>query len=147
MNPNQSDATASTPSRHGGITRGRVAKAFILLAMISIALSLALESQRASAENYWQSRLVRGEPVVLRFICGTETVVDCKVSIKVTYQKQASNWCENLERSDQGEVYGTHWCNASPEQGTISIFGAPHSFDRFGVVKNNGRLVGQLFQQ
>ena len=143
MNPNQADSTASTPHRTGRMTRGRVAIAIILVAAISIAMSLA----RESAENYWQALLVRGEPVVLRFICGTESVVDCKVSIRVTYQKQDSKWCENLERSDQGEVYRTHWCNANPEQGTISVFGAQHSFDRFGVVKNGGRLVGQLFQQ
>ncbi len=82
---------------------------------------------------------------MVRFICGTVTVVDCNVSVKVTYQKQQSKWCENLERSDESEIYRARWCNANPEQGTLSLFGVTHSFDRYGVVKNDGRLVGQLF--
>jgi hypothetical protein len=90
---------------------------------------------------------LRGEPVVVRFICGTDTVLDCNISVKVTYQKQDSKWCENLERSDQAEIEETQPCDANPEMGTISLFGAPYKFDRFGAVKNEGRLVGQLFER
>jgi hypothetical protein len=31
--------------------------------------------------------------------------------------------------------------------GTISLFGVPYKFDRFGAVNNEGRLVGQLFER
>ena len=126
-------------------TRARVASAILLLAAGSIAIGKAAEKHRSRAANYWQARLVSGEPVVVRFICGTNTVVDCKTSVKVTYQKQQSKWCEDLERSDQDEISRARWCNANPESGTLSLFGVTHSFDRYGVVKNDGRLVGQLF--
>src|SRR5258708_12812464 len=81
--------------------------------------------------NFWQARLVRGEPVVLRFICGTDTVVDCNISVKVTYQKQDSKLCENLERSDQGEIDNRPWCNANPQTPPINLFDLPHSIDTF----------------
>jgi hypothetical protein len=113
--------------------------------VVSIAFGLARKIYQSRAENYWQARIAGGEPVVVRFICGTGSVVDCNVSVKVTYQKQDSKWCASLERSDHGEIEKTHWCNANPEQGTISILGVPHAFDRFGAVTSDGRLVGQLF--
>ena len=125
--------------------RARIAGAILLIAAAAIVLGSARRLYQSRTANFWQARLVRGEPVVLRFICGTDTVVDCNISVKVTYQKQDSKWCENLERSDQGEIDKRHWCNANPEMRTISLFGVPHSFDRFGAVKNEDRLVGQLF--
>jgi hypothetical protein len=106
---------------------------------------MAGKIHRSRAGNYWQARLVNGEPVVVRFICGTDTVVDCKISVKVTCQKQQSKWYEDLERSDRDEISRARWCNANPERGTLSLFGVTHSFDRYGVVKNDGRLVGQMF--
>lgn len=126
-------------------TRSRVASAIILVAVGSIAIGLVGKILRSRAGNDWQARLVGGEPVVVRFICGTDTVVDCKISVKLTYKKQQSRWCETLERSDQDEISSAHWCNANPELGTLSLFGVTHTFDRHGVVKNDGRLVGQLF--
>jgi hypothetical protein len=126
-------------------TRTRVARAILLVAVVSIVFGSARRLYQSRTANFWQARLVRGEPVVVRFICGPDSVVDCRISVTVTYQKQDSKWCENLERSDQGEIDKTHWCNANPELGTISLFGVPHSFDRFGAVKNEGRLAGQLF--
>jgi hypothetical protein len=126
-------------------TRTRVARAIILIAVASIAFGLVRKIYQSRTENYWQARIAGGEPVVVRFICGTGSVVDCNVSVRITYQKQDSRWCANLEGSDQGEIDKTHWCNANPEQGTISIFGVPHAFDRFGAVTSDGRLVGQLF--
>jgi hypothetical protein len=126
-------------------TRTRAALAIILIAVVSIAFGLARKIYQSRTENYWQARIAGGEPVVVRFLCDTGSVVDCNVSLKVTYQKQDSKWCANLERSDKGEIDQTHWCNANPEQGTISIFGVPHAFDRFGAVTSDDRVVGQLF--
>jgi hypothetical protein len=127
--------------------RGRIATAILLIAVASIVLGAAGRLYQSRTAKFWQARLVRGEPVMVRFICGTDTVLDCDISVKVTYQKQDSKWCANLERSDHGEIDKTHWCNANPELGTISLFGVPHSFDRFGAVKHEGRLVGQLFER
>jgi hypothetical protein len=140
------EAPVSGPQQHRKLlTRARVAGAILIVAMGSIAIGKAAEKYRSRAGNYWQARLVSGEPVVVRFICGTDAVVDCKISVKVTYQKQQSKWCEYLERSDQDEIYRARWCNANPELGTLSLFGVAHSFDRYGAVKNDGHLVGQLF--
>jgi hypothetical protein len=127
--------------------RGRIATAILLIAVASIVLGSARRLYQSRTPNFWQARLVRGEPVMVRFICGTDPALDCNISVKVTYRKQDSKWCENLERSDQGEIDKTQWCNANPELGTISLFGVPYKFDRFGAVKNEGRLVGQLFER
>jgi hypothetical protein len=127
--------------------RARIAGAILVIAVASIVFGSARRLYQSRTANFWQARLVRGEPVVVRFICGTDTVVDCNISVTITYQKQDSKWCENLKRSDQSEIDKTHSCNANPETGTISLFGVPYSFDRFGAVKNEDRLVGQLFAQ
>ena len=127
--------------------RGRIATAILLIAGASIVLGSARRLYQSRTANFWQARLVRGEPVVVRSICGTDTVLDCNISVTVTYQKQDSKWCENLERGDRSEIDKTQWCNANPEMGTISLFGVPYEFDRFGAVKNGGRLVGQLFER
>jgi hypothetical protein len=136
------------PQQHvGRRRRTRVAGAILLIAVGSIVLGAALRLYQSRTANFWQAKLMRGEPITVRFICGTDTVVECKISVKVVYQKLDSKWCENLERSDQGEVDKSHSCNANPELGTIGLFGVPYSFDRFGAVKNEGHLVGQLFER
>jgi hypothetical protein len=127
--------------------RARIARAILLVAVASIVLGVAGRFYQTRIAKFWQSRFIRGEPVVVRFICGTDPALDCKLSVKITYQKQDSKWCENLQRSDQSEIDEAHWCNASPELGTISLFGAPYSFDRFGAVRNEDRVVGQLFER
>jgi len=133
------------PPNRKRVRRAWAAAAIIFVAVISIAIGMAGKIHRSRAGNDWQVRLFKGEPVLVRFICGTDPVLDCNVSVKVTYKKQQSRWCENLERSDQGGISLAQWCNANPELGTLSLYGAPHSFDRYGVVKNGGRIGGQLF--
>lgn len=127
------------------IRRAWTAGAIILVAAASIGIGMAGKIHRSRAGNDWQIRMVRGEPVMVRFICGTDPVVDCNVSVKVTYEKQQAKWCETLERSDQDEISRARWCDANPERGTLNLFGVSHSFDRHGVVRKEGRLVGQLF--
>lgn len=124
--------------------RARTAGVLILVAVASLAIGLALRVHQFLGRDAWRSRIVRGEPVVVRFFCGVHAVVDCNVSVRITYQRRDSAWCENLQRSDQGEVFKTHWCNGNPEQGTVSIFGVLHTFDRFGAVRVDDKLVGQL---
>jgi hypothetical protein len=137
---------ARGPQQHRKrLTRARAASAIILVAAATIALGIAAKIHRSRAENPWQARLVSGQPVLVRFICGTDSAVDCKISVKLTYQKQQSRWCEDLERSDQDGISRAQWCNANPELGTLSLFGVTHSFDRYGAVKKDGHLVGQLF--
>jgi hypothetical protein len=127
------------------MTRVRVAGAVFIAAVLVVAAGAAREYYQAWNYNQWQARLVRGEPVIVQFICGTDTVLDCNTPIKISYEKSGQKWCENLEQGDRG-IYGTHWCNADPAQGTISLYGAPHSFDRDGAVTRAGNLVGQLFE-
>jgi hypothetical protein len=128
------------------MTRDSLAGAIFIAAVLIVAAGAAREYYLASHLNDWQARLVRGEPAIVQFICGTDTVLDCNVPVQISYQKQESKWCENIEQGDQSGVYATHWCNADPEQGTISLYGAVHSFDADGAVKRGGKLVGQLFE-
>jgi hypothetical protein len=128
------------------MTRRRIAGAIFMALALIVAAGAAREVYMVRHHNAWQARLIRGEPVVVQFICGTDTVLECNTPIKISYRKEGPKWCENLEQGDRGGIYGTHWCNADPAQGTISLYGAPHSFDRDGAVTRAGNLVGQLFE-
>jgi hypothetical protein len=124
--------------------RTAVACAILFVTTASIAIGVGREIYQARAKNFWQVLLVQGKPAVVRFICGTDVVVDCNLQVTINYQDRGPSWCEYLLRSDKA-VYKVDWCASNPELGTFSIFGTPHSFDRFGVVTSGGKLVGQLF--
>jgi hypothetical protein len=120
-------------------TRRRIAGTIVCIAIISIGIgSLQI------GYNPWRSRMLRGEPVVAQFYCAVQTVLDCNISFRLTYEKHGSTWCENIQHSDKAEVYPTHWCNGDPGQNKFSVFGAIFTFDRFGAVTVGEHLVGQL---
>lgn len=125
--------------------RARLARTILIVAGISLAIGLANLIYQSLAKDPWRAKFVGGEPVEVRFLCGAGAIVDCGVSVKLVYQKQDGRWCERLEFSDRREISGQPSCSGDPEHGTISLSGVLHSFDRYGAVKVNDHLVGQLF--
>ena len=125
-------------------TRAWLARAILLVACVSIIAGLVLDRRQSRAEDPWRAKLVRSEPVEMRFLCGANVAIDCKATAKITYRKQDSKWCASLQLGDQRDVKEEDVCNADPEHGTISIFGVVHSFDRFGIVRLDNRLVAQM---
>jgi hypothetical protein len=133
------------PKRKRPIIRTAVAWVIFFATMASTAFGVGREIYEARAKNFWQTLLIQGKPAEVRFICGTDLAVDCNIRVTIHYQEKGPSWCEYLLRSDKPETYKVDWCASNPELGTLTIFGTPHSFDRFGVVKRAGKLVGQLF--
>lgn len=82
--------------------RARIAGAILLAAVASVALGSVRRHYQFRTFDFWQARLIRGEPVVARFICGADPALDCNVSVKFNHQRQDANGCE--KRSDPGET-------------------------------------------
>lgn len=148
----EDNQVAGTDSSNWGVgefamrrRRARLARAIIVVASISLAIGVATAFYQSRTKEPWRAMIVRGDPVEVRFLCGTATVVGCGVSVKLTYQKQDAKWCERLDFSDHRVSPEKSWCNADPEHGTISILGVVHEFDGFGAVRVDDHLVGQLF--
>ena len=137
------DAASATSPPPARAARARLARVILVVAGVSVAIGLGLRIYQSVAPDPWRTRIVKGEPVVVRFLCNAGAVVDCNVSVKITYRKSDSGWCEDLQRSDGNEARKT--CRGNPERGVLDILGVPHAFDRFGAVRVDGRLVGQLF--
>jgi len=129
----------------GRFTRNNVAWAILGLAMASIALGLIRKTYQGNAYNEWQARLVHGEPVVVRFICGPDLPFDCNDEIRITYEKRGNQWCETLWRNAETEPTRARWCDANPEWQLVDLYGELYSFDRYGVVRRASHLVGRLF--
>jgi hypothetical protein len=129
------------------LTRKKVAWTILAATTTAVALGLIWTTYQRWAYDYWQARLVHGQSVIVRFICGTDLVSDCHDQFKITYERRGDLWCETLWRNAESYSVRANWCNANPELGTISLYGAPHSFNRFGVVTRAGHLVGQMFLQ
>lgn len=126
--------------------RARMAHAILIVAGVSLVIGLAdVVYEAVTAKGPWRARLVGGEPVEVRFLCGANAVVDCNVSVKVTYHRQDSRWCEQLDFSDHRVWSEKPSCNGDPEHNMISILGVVHDFDRFGAVRVHDHLVGQMF--
>jgi hypothetical protein len=125
-------------------TRNNVAWAILGVAMAAIALGMIRKTYHNNAYNDWQARLVHGEPVVVRFICGTDLPFDCNDEIKITYEKRGNQWCETLWRNAETEPTSARWCDANPEWQMVNLYGEPFTFDRYGVVTRAGRLVGRM---
>ena len=127
------------------VGRARLARALVVVAVASIVIGLGFRAAQWWAGDPWRKRIVRGEPVIVHFLCNAGAVVDCNVTVKATYRKGDSAWCEELQRSDQSEPVSQHWCNSDPEHNKISLFGVEHTFDRYGALKVDDHVVGQLF--
>ena len=82
-----------------------MAGVILIVASISLVIGLAdVIYDAMTAKGPWRARLVGGQPVEVRFLCGANAVVDCNVSVKVTYRRQDSKWCEQLEFSGRFHV-------------------------------------------
>jgi hypothetical protein len=142
MSTIESDKALQSRARR---SRALLARALLAIAVASIVIGLGVIAWRWLAGDPWRKRIVRGEPVIVRFLCNTGAAIDCNVTVKAVYRKSDSGWCEDLQRSDQSEPVSRHWCNSDPEHNKISLFGVEHTFDRYGAVQVGDHLVGQLF--
>jgi hypothetical protein len=129
-------------SKIGG--RAWLARAILVVAGASLVIGILVGHYQSHAADPWRARLVRGEPIEVRFLCGVKGVADCKTTVRITYKRQDSKWCASLQPDDRRQVLEQSWCNADPEHGTISIFGVVHSFDRYGFLRLDDHLVGQM---
>jgi hypothetical protein len=128
-------------------TRQNLALTILGVATAAVALGMIRNAYQRNAYNYWQARLVHGEPVVVRFICGTDLPFDCNDQIRITYEKRGSQWCETLWRNAETELTRARWCDANPEWESVNLYGELYSFSRYGVVTRAGHLVGRMFLQ
>jgi hypothetical protein len=94
--------------------------------------------------NEFRMRLIHGEPVVVRFVCGTDSGLDCRDSFTISYAMQDSRYCEHVTRNGE-PVNAPSRCDSDPARGGLSIAGLPYAYDRLGVVSRESRYVGQLF--
>ncbi len=133
--------------RDPGTRRTRVwlARGILVVAGISLVTGILMEHFQSRAPDPWRVRLLRREPLEVRFLCGVNLAIDCKTTVRLTYQKQDSKWCAKLQPNDP-RVPEQQLCNVDPdrERGTISLFGVVYSFDRYGFVRSDDHLVGQL---
>ena len=132
--------TSAGPRR----ARALLARTILVVAGVSLVAGILLNYYQSQAADPWRARLVRGEPVEVSFLCGVTLPVDCKTTVTLTYQKQDSKWCAKLQPDDQRDVSEKRSCDADPGHGTISLFGAVYSFDRYGFIKIDDHLVGRL---
>jgi len=91
----------------------------------------------------WRTRLINGQPLVARFVCGTNSGLDCRDSYTISYSKQESRFCEHVAKNGQPPDSVSR-CNSDPARGWLSIGGVLYSYDRLGVVRLDSRFVGQL---
>jgi hypothetical protein len=124
--------------------RAGLARAIIVVAGVALVAGILVNRYQARAADPWRTRLARGEPVKVSFLCGVALPVDCKTTVRLTYQKQDSKWCAKLQPDEQSDVSQKLACDANPEQGTISLFGLVYFFDRYGFIKTEGHFVGRL---
>ena len=124
--------------------RAWLARGIVVVATVSLVVGIWVDHRQSRSADPWRARLLRGEPVDLQFLCGASAPVDCKATVRMTYRKEDSGWCARLQTNVRGDDAAKSWCNADPGHGTISIFGVVYSFDRFGLVKINDRLVGRM---
>jgi hypothetical protein len=92
----------------------------------------------------FRMRLIHGEPVVVRFVCGADSGLDCRDSFAISYTMQDSQYCEHVTRNGE-PVNAPSRCDSDPARGGLEIAGMPYSYDRLGVVSRESRYVGQLF--
>jgi peptidoglycan/LPS O-acetylase OafA/YrhL len=137
-------APATNLREHHRIRLATVAIATLLIGVLPATFVFGGDAYFSLAYNKWQLRLMNDQPVVLTFICGLKTPIDCHTKLTVSYKKDGDKWCEYLRQNEETADYPTHWCNANPEQNMISVYGGLHSFDWLGRVTWDGHFVGHL---
>lgn len=102
-------------------------------------------------ENYWAERLLSGDTLVLQLDgCTTIGKIACGGVFYIDYRAEAN--CSRVvgRHSERGFVSfdskarGAGYCNASPRDNEISIFGAVMRFDRAGAIYAGRNRVGRF---
>jgi hypothetical protein len=113
----------------------------LLLTLLAAAVLGAAQSWIAANTNTWKERLLSGETITVKLICGAEHSLSCERDYQLRYTFDPL--CEHV--SIDGGPDQTGWCNADPASGQFSVTGAIFEFDRFGEVRRGSKLAGQLF--
>jgi hypothetical protein len=91
----------------------------------------------------WRMRLIHGQPLVVRFVCGTNSGLDCRDSYTISYSREALRFCEHISKNGQSSDAASR-CNSDPARGWLTVDGILYSYDRLGVVRLDSKFVGQL---
>ena len=91
----------------------------------------------------WRMRLIHGQPLVVRFVCGTNSGLDCRNSYTISYSREELRFCEHVSKNGQPSDAASR-CNSDPARGWLSVDGILYSYDRLGVVRLDSKFVGQL---
>jgi hypothetical protein len=91
----------------------------------------------------WRMRLIHGQPLVVRFVCGTNSGLDCRDSYTISYSREELRFCEHIRKNGQPSDAASR-CNSDPARGWLSVEGILYSYDRLGVVRLDSKFVGQL---
>jgi hypothetical protein len=117
---------------------------WVLMACSLLALPGLARAMLQNRASEWRMHLIHGEPLVVRFVCGTDGGPDCRDSFTISYTMQDSRYCEHVKRN--GEIMDpASRCDSDPARGGLSIAGILYSYDRLGVVRRDSKYVGQLF--
>src|SRR5689334_4708643 len=111
--------------------RARVwlARVILVVASVTLVTGILIDHFQSHAPDPWRERLLRREPLEVRFLCGVNLALDCKTTAKLTYQKQNSRWCAKLQPDDP-RLSEQQLCDidADRERGTIKLLGVVYSF-------------------
>ena len=113
----------------------------LFLVLLAVAVFGGAQSWIAANTNIWRDRLLSGETIIVKLICGAEHSLRCPADYQLRYS--VDPLCEHVVID--GGPDQTGWCNADPGNGQFSITGAIFDFDRFGEVRRGSKLVGQLY--
>ncbi len=113
----------------------------ILLALLAASVLGAVQTWIAANTNMWTDRMLSGETVTVKLICGAEHSLRCEADYQLRYS--VDPLCEHVVID--GGPDQTGWCNADPANAQFSMTGAIFDFDRFGEVRRGSKLVGQLY--
>ncbi len=126
-------------------TRAWLARVILVVATIALLTGILVDHFQSHAPDPWRERLLNRQPMEVRFLCGVNLTLDCKTTVKLAYQKQNSRWCAKLQPDDP-LLSEKQLCDidADRERGTIKLLGVVYSFDKYGFLRTDDHLVGQL---
>ena len=117
---------------------------WVLIACSILVLPGFARAMLQNRASEFRMHLIHGEPVVARFVCGTDSGLDCRDSFTISYSMQDSRYCEHVARNGT-PVDAASRCDSDPARSGLSIAGMLYTYDRVGVVSRDFRYVGQLF--
>ncbi len=133
------------PDRGARGMRVWLARVILIVASLCLVTGIWVDHFGSRAPDPWRERLLNREPLELRFLCGVNLALNCKTTMRLTYQKQKSSWCAKLQPDDP-RISEQQLCDidADRERGTIKLLGVVYSFDKYGFLRTDDHLVGQL---